>query len=167
VGGTTADPAGGFDVNSDQVAQAGLGSLGDLISSKRVQQFAQCSVGCGAEVLGLEDLVDVGLVAAGQPLPGTKRFRTPGSSRGISVAGKAADLAFGKTRIPADKLPRGLPTVVGGPGTGVPLAVKRTRSLARFVGRAVPILGFGLLAIDGIQFGICVAECVSDETSTP
>lgn len=35
-------------------------------------------------------------VAAGQPIPGTKPFVTPGSSRGTSVAGMAADKVLGK-----------------------------------------------------------------------
>ena len=64
---------------------------------------------CGAKVLGLEDIVDVGLIAAGQPISGTKRFRTPGSSAGTSLAGMAADRVFGNR-----KFSRRMRSIVGG-----------------------------------------------------
>jgi RHS repeat-associated protein len=54
---------------------------------------------CAGQVLGIEDLVDVGLVAAGQAIPGSKRFRTPGSSRGTSLASLAANRIFGDRRV--------------------------------------------------------------------
>ncbi len=122
--------------------------------------WSECAAKCGAKVLGLEDFIDVGLVASGQPISGTKRFRTPGSSRGTSLAGMAADRTFGRTRFPAGAR---LPTIVGGPGTGRRLAIAGTRSVARFAGRAVPVLGWGLLAWDAINFGLCIKKCTSGE----
>lgn len=117
-----------------------------------------CAAKCGAEVLGVDDLVDVGLIGAGQPIPGTKPFVTPGSSRGTSVAGMVADGIFGGAKSPVR-----LPTIVGGPGTGRKLAIAGTRSIARFAGRAVPFVGWGLLAADGVQFGVCMAKCLNDD----
>lgn len=92
----------------------------------------------------------MGATVAGQPIPGTKRFETPGSSRGTSVAGMAADSIFGKARLPVR-----LPTVVGGLGTGTSLRVAYTKSAARFAGRAVPIVGEALLAYDAISIASC------------
>ncbi len=100
--------------------------------------------------LGLDELAAVGAVAAGQPIPGTKRFVTPGSSRGTSAAGLAANKVFGNARLPTR-----LPTVVGGPGTGRALAVAGTKFAARFAGRAVPIVGWAFLAYDAGSIAYC------------
>jgi RHS repeat-associated protein len=108
---------------------------------------------CTSDQLGLGELAEAAAVAAGQPIPGTKPFVTPGSSRGTSAAGMAADKLLGKTRLPAR-----LPTVVGGPGTGRALAIAGTKSAARFAGRAVPIVGLALLAYDGVSIAICTAS---------
>ena len=108
---------------------------------------------CAADQFGVSDIIAAGAVAAGQPIPGTKRFVTPGSSRGTSVAGMAADRAFGKARLPVR-----LPTIVGGPGTGRALAIAGTKSVARFAGRAVPIVGWGLFAYDAISIAVCTAR---------
>ncbi len=108
---------------------------------------------CAGEQLGLGELAEAAAVAAGQPIPGTKRFVTPGSSRGTSVAGMAADKVLGKTRLPVR-----MPTVVGGPGTGRALAIAGTKSAARFAGRAVPVLGWALLAYDAVSIAVCTAR---------
>jgi len=108
---------------------------------------------CTSDQLGLGELAEAAAVAAGQPIPGTKRFVTPGSSRGTSAAGMAADRVLGKTRLPTR-----LPTVVGGPGTGRALAIATTKSAARFAGRAVPIVGWALLAYHAASIAICTAS---------
>lgn len=108
---------------------------------------------CTSDQLGLGELAEAAAVAAGQPIPGAKRFVTPGSSRGTSVAGKAADRLLGKTRPPVR-----LPTIVGGPRTGRALAIAGTKSAARFAGRAVPIVGRALLAYDAGSILICTAS---------
>lgn len=105
---------------------------------------------CAADQLGLSELAGAAAVASGQPIPGTKRFVTPGSSRGTSVAGMAANKVFGDA-----KFPRRVPTIVGAPGTGRALAIAGTKSVARFAGRAVPIVGWALLAYDAYK----VADC--------
>lgn len=108
---------------------------------------------CAANQLGLGELAEAAAVASGQPIPGTKRFVTPGSSRGTSVAGMAADRVFVRTRLPTR-----LPTIVGGPGTGRALAIAGTKSAARFAGRAVPIVGWALLAYDAASIAVCAAS---------
>jgi hypothetical protein len=108
---------------------------------------------CFGSQMGLGELAEAAAVAAGQPIPGTKRFVTPGSSRGTSLAGMAADKMFGKARLPVR-----LPTIVGGPGTGRALAVAGTKSVARFAGRAVPIVGWALLAYDAGSIAVCTAR---------
>jgi RHS repeat-associated protein len=107
-------------------------------------------VQCASDQLGLSDLFADGAVALGQPVAGSKRFVTPGSSMGTSYAGRAADWVFGGTRLPVR-----LPTIVGGPGTGRALAVAGTKSVARFAGRAVPIIGWGILAYDAVRITAC------------
>ncbi|HZG42137.1 MAG TPA: RHS repeat-associated core domain-containing protein, partial [Longimicrobium sp.] len=142
-GGYTPEYFGG----SEYWPLGGGGSGGEA-----VQAVAKATVHCAASVLGLEDLLDVGLIASGQAIPGSKRFRTPGSSRGTSLAGLAATALFGDAQ-----LPFWVPTISGGPGTGRRMAITGTKKLARFSGRAVPIVGWGLLALDGVQFGMCMA----------
>ena len=119
--------------------------------------WGDCATRCGAEVLGLEDLIALGLIGVGQPIPGSKRFRTPGSSAGTSLAGKAAKSVFGDA-----KFPKRVATIVGGPGTGRKLAIAYTISIARATGRAVPIVGWILLGIDVIKFGRCMQDCLEE-----
>lgn len=114
-----------------------------------LEKVKQCTV----DQLGLGELAEAGAVAAGQPIPGTKPFVTPGSSRGTSLAGMAADQIFGRARSPVR-----LPTIVGGPGTGRALAIAGTKSVARFAGRAVPIVGWALLAYDAASIAACAAS---------
>jgi RHS repeat-associated protein len=142
-GGYTPEYFGG----SEYWPLGGGGSGGEA-----VQAVAKAAVNCAASVLGLEDLLDAGLIASGQAIPGSKRFRTPGSSRGTSLAGMAATALFGDAQ-----LPFWVPTISGGPGTGRRMAITGTKKLARFSGRAVPIVGWGLLALDAVQFGMCMA----------
>jgi RHS repeat-associated protein len=117
----------------------------------------ECIARCAAEVLGLDALIGPSLVAAGWPIPGTKRFRTPGSSVGTSLAGMVADLVFGDARFP-----HRVPTLVGGPLTNSALRLAWTRSVARFAGRAIPVIGWGLMAGDALQFTMCVANCIGN-----
>ena len=105
---------------------------------------------CASDQLGLGELAEAAAVAAGQPIPETKRFVTPGSSRGTSVAAMAAAKMLGKARLPTR-----LPIIVGGPGTGRALTIAGIKSAARFAGRAVPILGWALLAYDAVNIAMC------------
>jgi hypothetical protein len=137
VGGST--PIGGGKDNGP------LATTVQEIAVTAAKKFGQCV----ADQYGLGAL-GIGATAVGQPIPGTKPFVTPGSSRGTSVAGMAADSIFGKVRLPVR-----LPTIVGGWGTGTALRIAYTKSAARFAGRAVPILGEALLAYDAISISAC------------
>ncbi|MFA5962387.1 MAG: RHS repeat-associated core domain-containing protein [Sphingomonas sp.] len=145
-GGTPSANGGGADI----VVTARRPQSGKDIVVTALKKVGQCALdqyGLGA--------VGAGLTAAGQPIPGTKPFVTPGSSKGTSLAGMAADAVFGKARSPVR-----LPTVVGSfPKflTGRTLGIAGTKSVARFAGRAVPVIGEALLAYDAISIAVCAA----------
>jgi len=99
--------------------------------------------GCAIDQLGLQDVVAAGLVGAGQPIPGSKRFRTKGSALGTSAARRLANHVFGDARFSVR-----VPTVVG-------LSIRMTPKVAAIAGRAVPVVGWGLLAYDAASIGVC------------
>jgi RHS repeat-associated protein len=108
---------------------------------------------CTSDQFGLKDVLAIGAIAAGQPIPGSKRFRTEGSSKGTSLAGKGADKIFGGARFSEP-----VATIVGGPGTGRAFKVAYTRSVARAAARAVPYAGWAVLAWDTASIAACVVE---------
>ena len=147
---------GGFGLGGGSAGGVGRLSPTELAKSiekaeepRTLDKLAQCT----SKQLGLDELAAAAAVAAGQPIPGTKPFVTPGSSRGTSVAGMAADRVFGKARLPLR-----LPTIVGGPGTGRALAIAGTKSVARFSARAVPVVGWALLAYDAASIAACTVR---------
>jgi RHS repeat-associated protein len=105
---------------------------------------------CVGDQLGVADLAALGAVAAGQPIEGSKRFRTPGTSKGTSWAGKAANWLFGDA-----EFARRYPTIVGGPGTGRRLGISGTKYVARFAGRGVPVVGWAVLGYDAVGLALC------------
>jgi RHS repeat-associated protein len=157
---TSCNPAGipglpGEDTNIIVICGGTWTAAGDCVSPdpqpkedepSTLEKFGQCTV----DQLGLGELASVGTVAAGQPIPGTKPFVTPGSSKGTSAAGLVANRVFGNARLPTR-----LPTIVGGPGTGRKLAVAGTKSAARFAARAVPFVGWAFLAYDAGSIAFC------------
>ena len=95
-----------------------------------------------AEQFGLKDIAALAGVLAGQPfLP--KRFNTPGATKGTSIASKYL------SKIPG-KLPIGLPQITGVPNAlgGQGMRIALTKSIGRFIGRAVPVVGWAVLAYD-------------------
>ena len=48
-----------------------------------------------------------------------------------------------------------MPTLVGGLRTGRSLAIAGTTSVARFGARAIPVVGWALLAYDAVSIGVC------------
>jgi hypothetical protein len=123
-----------------------------VVTGRRDRSATRKLARCAADQFGLTTLLGGGSVAAGQPVRGTKRFVTPGSSSGTSLAGLAANKLFGNARLPGR-----LPTVVGGtPGSRLRIAY--TKSAARFAGRAVPVLGWALLAYDVASIGYCFSQ---------
>lgn len=133
-------------VEGDTTSQNGEGEDIVVTAAKKIGQ-------CAADQFGLGELAEAVAVAAGQPISGTKRFVSKGSSKGTSVAGMAADKVFGRARLPVR-----MPTIVGGPGTGRALQISGTKSAARFAGRAVPIVGWALLAYDVASIAVCAAS---------
>jgi len=114
-------------------------------AAKKIWQCTKSQYGIGA--------VGAGMTAVGQPIAGTKAFVTPGSSKGTSLAGLAANAIFKSARSPVR-----LPMIVGSYPkflTGRALQVVGTRSIARFAGRAVPIVGLALTAYDVVSISIC------------
>ncbi|MFM6630018.1 MAG: RHS repeat domain-containing protein, partial [Microcystis panniformis] len=106
----------------------------------------ECLGDCAADQLGLTTLFGAAGVGAGLPII-PKRFVTPGSSPGTSIASAGLSKLF----------PQRLPTRVWAPTFVNPLA--RTAVVGRALGRWVPILGWGLLAWDAYNIAKCVADC--------
>ncbi len=95
-----------------------------------------------AEQFGIKDLAAMAMVVSGLPIL-EKRFIMEGASGGTSIASKYLSKIPGRS-------PFGLPSITGSPkalgGRGMRIAL--TKSIGRFAGRAVPILGWGILAYD-------------------
>lgn len=92
-------------------------------------------------------------VAAGYPIPGTKRFVTKGSSQGTSLAGMAL------RGVAPDAGPFRAPTgdFVGGRLTGKRLGWTLVKGGGKAAARWIPFVGWGLLAADAIAIGMCTA----------
>ncbi len=106
----------------------------------------ECLGDCTADQLGITTLLGAAGVGAGLPII-PKRFVTPGSSPGTSIASAGLSRLF----------PQRLPTRIWAPTFTNPLA--RTAVVGRALGRWVPILGWGLLAWDAYNIAKCVADC--------
>lgn len=92
--------------------------------------------------LGLDDVVAMAAIIAGQPLIPT-RGKFAGATRGTSVASK------GLSRVLNVRMPFRLPTLTG--ASLRTLRITFTNNLGRFAGRAVPVLGWIWLAYDVTQ----------------
>jgi RHS repeat-associated protein len=115
--------------------------------------FGDCLGRCALDQYGLGSLLGAGGVGAGLPLL-EKRFVTPGSSSGTSIASKYL----------SRWLPQRLPFRVLAPTLERPLAVSPI--LGRVLGRWVPIVGWGLLAYDVGSIAACVEQCMKEDTCT-
>lgn len=91
------------------------------------------------------------LFRLGQPVPGSKPFRTPGSSVGTSPISAALRGLKGKS-------PVQLPTPVGGPGTGVPFSFKGTKNVGAALGRYAPFVGIAGMGVAAYQAYNCVSQ---------
>jgi hypothetical protein len=83
------------------------------------------------------DLAAIAGIIAGQPLL-RKRFITPGSSSGTSVLSKFLSNRLGTS-------PIRLPTIVANSGR---VGIAMTTSVGKFASRAIPFIGWGILAYD-------------------
>ncbi|MBE7654001.1 hypothetical protein [Tenacibaculum finnmarkense] len=95
-----------------------------------------------AEQFGILDIVGLIAVLSGAPLIPT-RAKFKGSIKGTSVASKYL------SKIPGE-LPFRVPTVIGYPKIigGKGLKKRLTKIIGRIVGRATPIIGWGILTYD-------------------
>jgi hypothetical protein len=94
------------------------------------------------EQFGLHDLEAVVAIISGQPLLST-RGKFVGATPGTSLASLAARKALNVD------LPFRLPMLTG--GTVRTLRIAFTKNLGAFVGRAIPIVGYVMLASDAFE----------------
>jgi RHS repeat-associated protein len=106
---------------------------------------------CAAEQLGLDTLAAAGAAASGANILST-RGKFAGAIPGTSPASRTASAIFGNARLPVR-----VPTIVGNPLT-LSMRIRAASSVARIVGRSVPVVGWGFLAYDGIMIARCVAR---------
>ncbi|MBN3783385.1 hypothetical protein G3O06_38590 [Burkholderia sp. Ac-20345] len=92
--------------------------------------------------LGIDDAVSVGMILLGRNnLP--TRMKPGGAIRGTSYASQYSRRVFRKMQFPFGLQ---LPTLVGGPVRD--LKVRVVRNVGTFVGRTIPVIGWGVLASD-------------------
>jgi len=96
-----------------------------------------------AEQFGILDVIGLIAVLSGQPyIPSRAKFKGA-KTKGTSVASKYL------SKIPGNS-PVRLPSIVGKPkiigGKGMKIAL--TKVIGKFVGRAIPFIGWGILAYD-------------------
>jgi len=142
--------SGRFDNITDEILVQGTrtrvsgGFFGGISASipriaDDLEELAKETGACAAEQFGPGTVVGGTLAVAGSNvLPTGGKFY--GAIPGTSVASRAASFILGDL-----KLPRALPTLTGFPGIGNGLKLTSTLSAARFVGRAVPVVGYGFL----------------------
>lgn len=111
----------------------------------------ECLCKCLDQYLGLGTAAGAGMAVSGLPTE-PKRFITPGSSPGTSVASNVASEVFGSARLPRRVW---APTFVN-PGA-------MTSSVARFVGRWVPGVGWVIVGYDAAQVVQCKSKCDDDK----
>ena len=101
------------------------------------QLYTEILIDQAATQFGIKDIAALAAVVSGQPII-PKRFVTPGSSPGTSLASKTLSKIPGKS-------PVRLPTLIAN-SSGIRIAF--TKSIGRFLGRAVPVVGWGILTYD-------------------
>ena len=132
-----------FNISNDKI----IGDPQNEEDKSTIQKAKQCA----SQQLGLDDLADAGAAIAGFNLLET-RGKLAGAVPGTSIASKSASALFGSTRLPFR-----LPTLVGNP-LALSVGIRATSSVARIVGRGIPVVGWGLLAYDAAKIAQCVAN---------
>ncbi|WP_435237662.1 STM2901 family protein [Psychromonas sp. PT13] len=94
------------------------------------------------EQLGVDDLLAATAIVSGQPILKT-RGKFSGATKGTSIASK-----YASQYLPYKSAIR-LPTITGASVSTLKIAF--TKNIGRFVGRAIPILGWIILAADVIN----------------
>ncbi len=77
-----------------------------------------------------------------------KRFVTPGSAEGTSIAGRMTDAILGDAQLPAR-----LPTLTRC------CKLTFTKSASRFVSRWIPVVGWAMLTYDLSGLAGCICGC--------
>ena len=112
-------------------------------------KFAQCTIDCASEVLGVDTAAKAGVAASGLnvlPASGKPGGTTPGTSPASRFFRRIfGDLRF-PGRVPAPTLKLGISA--------------RTIKVGTFAGRVVPIVGTASLFPDARALDQCVATCV-------
>lgn len=157
------DPVNNID--PDGLQAIAMSNTGNTFSSQNSESetcnldsknLADCLGKCAADQLGITDALALAGVISGQNfLPTRTKFK--GSVKGTSPASRAADFIFGDLEVPKKRLP----TLVGGPFTGRKLGFRATKSVARFAGRAVPVVGWAVLGWDAFNIGLCTYKCMN------
>jgi len=112
---------------------------GESYNSKSDLYFA-ILVNQAAEQFGITDIVGLGMAIAGGNFVST-RGKTGGATPNTSYASKLA------RNIPG-KLPFSVPTVTGYPGVGKGMRIMMIKAIGMIIGRAIPVLGWGILLYD-------------------
>ena len=114
---------------------------------------------CGADQLGISNLIQADLVRRGLPEAGSKRFVTKGSSPGTSQLSRTLSKRF------PQKIPGGGRIWTPDPSFSYTLKPsdlarlgRMSSTVGRAVGRLIPVVSAGLLIYDLTATGICVAK---------
>lgn len=91
--------------------------------------------------LGINDVAALLAILSGANIIGTRK-KFGGTTKGTSIASK-----YISGLIPGNFSTR-LPTLTGYPGLGSGLKFVYTKNIGRFVGRTIPVLGWGIIAYD-------------------
>ncbi len=113
-----------------------------------LQDLAGRVAQCAAQQFGVDELLGLGLTAAGAPVV-PKPFVQPGTSPATSVASTVSRAVFGDARFPAG-------VRVWAPTWVQPLRV--TANVGRAVGRLVPVVGAAILIYDAASIALCAAN---------
>jgi len=126
---------------------------------RRTPHISRCMAGCTARQLGLGTIAGAAAVRAGQPRLEKEKGPLGKASEKTSYVSHAARQFLGERKLPFGlKLPAPTDTTLR---YGRTLAAKfpMTRYAGKFVGRATPYVGWGLLANDVAQIARCTADC--------
>lgn len=103
---------------------------------------------CAADQFGITAVLGASGAASGFNIL-TTRAKVAGAVPGTSLASRGARAIFGNARLGVR-----LPTVVGNP-LGSSFAIRATSKVGTFVGRGIPVVGWGLLAYDAVMIVRC------------
>lgn len=150
-------------------AQASTDGKDILITAKRLPKGGVSAgdigsrlLSCGAQQLGISNLIEADLVRRGLPEPGSKRFVTEGSSPGTSRMSRFLSSKFPQ-QIPGGRIWTPDPSFLY---TFKPEDIRRlgrrSVTVGRALGRLIPVVSAGLLIYDIASVGICAYNGQSD-----